>query len=218
LIRAAASTAPFDSFVKRMRRTALYLFTMIAAFSLGVIAHAIKTKQPQFSAEMREAEEYAVYSALINSFHPKNDGKLLLIQNRTESFYPHDGTGDETKYIKDHLPPDTSEETLNDYKSVDRQTKALDRRFVVNDTYLLVTEDRRHQWFTSLKSIQEFHQRYPNSTGIRLLSRVGFNKTLDEALVYSWGYCGGDCGGGGYYLLRKENGRWTIKQQRTWIS
>jgi hypothetical protein len=38
---------------------------------------------------------------------------------------------------------------------------------------------------------------------------------MNEALVYAWAYCGGDCGGGGYYLLRKEDGVWKVKNKKT---
>jgi hypothetical protein len=200
-----------------MKRILLFLVTILAAFSLGVITLAIKTKQQQLSPEVREAEEYAVYADFINSFHPSNQGKVL-IQNRTEPAYQYDGVGDETKYIRDHMPPTTSAETIEDFKSIARQTKELDRQLVLNQPYLLVTQEQRQHWFATREGKQEFRRTYPDSKRITLLSRVGFNKSFDEALVYWWGYCGGDCGGGGYYLLRKENGRWTIKQQKTWIS
>src|SRR4051812_29549090 len=103
-----------------MKRVAFYFFVLSSAFCVGVFACAIKTKQHQISPETREDEEYAVYSALIKSFHPQNDGKLLVIQNRTEVSYRYDGTGDETQYIKDHMPPTTSAETLDDFKSMGR--------------------------------------------------------------------------------------------------
>src|SRR5438105_8655994 len=117
--------------LKRMKRVAFYLFIVSTAFCVGVFAYAIKTKPHQISPETREVEEYAVYSALINSFHPQNDGKLLLIQNRTEVSYRYDGTGDETQYIKDHVPPTTSTKTLDDFKSRGRQVNELDRRIVI---------------------------------------------------------------------------------------
>jgi hypothetical protein len=203
--------------LKRMKRVAFFLFVVCTAFCVGVFAYAIKTKKHQISPETREVEEYVVYSALINCLYPQND-KLLLIQNRTEVSYHYDGTGDETQYIKDHMPPTTSTETLDDFKSMGRQVNELDRRIAINNSYSLVTQEERHNWFATREAMQEFRRKHPDSPQIILLSRVGFNRTLDEGIVYSWGYCGGDCGGGGYYLLRKENGRWTIKQQKTWIS
>jgi hypothetical protein len=200
--------------MKPMKRTASYFFTAVAVFCLVAVGHTIKTKRPQLSAEMRETEEYAVYSALLASAQ----NGALLIQNRTEASYRYDGSGDEAKYIKDHLPSETSEETLNDFKQIDRQQQELNQRFVVNQTYILVTQEERHNGFSNRTGRDAFFRKYPGARGVILLSRVGFNKNLDEALVYSWRYCGGDCGGGGYYLLRKQNGVWSTKQNKTWIS
>ena len=200
-----------------MKRIAIYSITMLLTFTTGLIVNVIKPRDKQVSPEISEAEEYAVYSALINLFHC-DDGKVILIQSRTDRFYRYDGSIDEAKFIKDNLPPATSPATLDNYKSVEWQTKELARRFALNNAYLLISEEERHQSFATMKSIQEFHQKYPNSTRIAVFSRVGFNKNFDEALVYSWGYCGGDCGGGGYYLFRKENGFWKLKHEKTWIS
>jgi hypothetical protein len=201
--------------MKPMKRIALYLFPMVAALCLVAIGHTTKTKRAQLSAEMRETEEYAVYSALLVNVEI---GHALLIQNRTESAYGYDGSGDEAKYIKDRLPSETSEETLNDFKLIDRQQKELNQQFVLNHAYILVTQEERQNGFANRAGRDAFFQRYPDARGIFLLSRVGFNKNLDEALVHSWRYCGGDCGGGGFYLLRKQNGRWSMKQTKTWIS
>jgi|SRR5215813_11177716 len=200
--------------MKPMKATALYLFTAVAAFCLVAFAHTIKTRRPQLSAEMRETAEYAVYSALLANAHDST----LLIQNHTESAYRYDGSGDEANYIKDHLPSETSEETLIDFKQIDLQQKELNQRFALNQTYLLVTQAERLNGFANRAGRDALFQKYPGARAVVLLSRVGLNKNFDEALVYSWRYCGGDCGAGGYYLLRKQNGKWSIKQNKTWIS
>src|SRR4029450_10072998 len=92
------------------------------------------------SPEVRDAEEYAVSADFMNSFHSGSNGKVLLIQNRTEPAYQYGGVGDETKYIKDHTPPTTGAETIEDFKSIVRQTKGLNRQLVLNEPYLLVTQ------------------------------------------------------------------------------
>jgi hypothetical protein len=33
-----------------------------------------------------------------------------------------------------------------------------------------------------------------------------------------WSYCGCECGGGGYYLLKKSKGVWTVRGHKHWIS
>src|SRR5437762_9601117 len=116
-----------------MKRIAIYSITMLLTFASGLIVNVIKPRDKQVSPEMREAEEYAVYSALINEFHC-GDGKVILIQSRTDRFYSYDGSTDEAKFIKDHLPPATSRATLDNYKSLGLQPKELARRFALNNT------------------------------------------------------------------------------------
>jgi hypothetical protein len=200
-----------------MKRYAINFLTMALTFSIGWVVTAIKPRDKQISAEDRKAEEYAVYSALINEFCANND-RIVLIQARTSSCYLYDGKTDEAEFIRDNLPSAVSRDTLDDYKAVDRQIEVLTDNFVLNNRYLLLSEEERKQWFQSMERIRSFHEKYPRSTSITLLSRVGFNHKMDEALVYRWGYCGGECGGGGYYLFKKENGVWRLKQSKTWIS
>jgi hypothetical protein len=201
-----------------MTRLASYLITMFLTFAVSLMGVALKPQAKPVSAEVREAEEYAVYSALLNGFHPLDDGKLLLIQNSTNSV-PLPGTpADEARFIKEDLPVGTSRETLENFKSVNSQVHELAHRFSLKDRYLLISKEERMQSFETQESIHAFLQKYPQSRAVMMLSRVGFNKAMDEALVNSWGFCGGDCGGGGYYLMKKENGVWKLKNQRTFIS
>jgi hypothetical protein len=62
-------------------------------------------------------------------------------------------------------------------------------------------------------------ERYPGSNGYLIFSRVGFNRTLDQAVVYVGEVAGPLMGAGYYYLLEKETGKWTIKAETmVWIS
>src|SRR6266542_5556379 len=57
-----------------------------------------------------------------------------------------------------------------------------------------------------MERIRSFHEKYPGSTSITLLSRVGFNHKIDEALVYRWGL-----------LRRRVRRRWLLFiQKREW--
>jgi hypothetical protein len=103
--------------MKPIKRIALYFLSVVTGLCLVAVGHTIKTSRPQLPTEMRATEEYAVYSALLAN---AQNGTALIIQNRTESSYRYDGSVDEAKYIKDRLPSETSEETLNDFKQVDR--------------------------------------------------------------------------------------------------
>jgi hypothetical protein len=51
------------------------------------------------------------------------------------------------------------------------------------------------------------------------LSRVGFNAAHSVAVVYAESSCGGLCGGGGYFVLRRQNKLWlVIAYHQKWVS
>jgi len=59
----------------------------------------------------------------------------------------------------------------------------------------------------------------PPSAGFLSFSRVGFDSTLDEAVVETSFVCGGLCGHGDRYVLRKRQGYWEVViAEMTWIS
>jgi hypothetical protein len=66
---------------------------------------------------------------------------------------------------------------------------------------------------------KELKQKIRESWGVITLSRVGFDLRRQHAVVYAQlTYCG-LCGGGDYFYLAKENGRWhVIDRAGTWIS
>ena len=65
----------------------------------------------------------------------------------------------------------------------------------------------------------DFEARFPHNFGYFVVSHIGLNPSKTEALVYVDHFCGGLCGGGGYFLMRKVEGVWHIVDQHlTWIS
>ena len=65
----------------------------------------------------------------------------------------------------------------------------------------------------------EFEARFPNNFGFFVVSNVGLNLKKTEALLYVDHFCGGLCGSGDYFLIRKVNGAWHIvDRHRTWVS
>jgi hypothetical protein len=56
----------------------------------------------------------------------------------------------------------------------------------------------------------EFRQAFPSAGGIISLSHVGFDSSLHEAIVSTSFVCGGLCGTGRLYILRKIRGRWEV--------
>lgn len=90
----------------------------------------------------------------------------------------------------------------------------------IGGPYTLLSQAGRQQIFGENQSGWEiFYERYPQAPGITTLSRVGFNNSLDQALVYIGTQSNWLAGSGYYILLKKLNGAWNIDQRvMTWIS
>lgn len=66
---------------------------------------------------------------------------------------------------------------------------------------------------------RDFEARFPNNFGYFVVSHVGLNLKKTEALLYIDHFCGGLCGSGDYFLMRKANGVWhVIDRRNTWVS
>ena len=87
------------------------------------------------------------------------------------------------------------------------------KSFVVNDDFL------SGPLFGSIAGDLKFARLFPGATGIIGLSHVGFDKQIGEAIVTTSYICGGLCGGGHRYFLKKVGGRWIVVSKRgTWVS
>jgi hypothetical protein len=86
--------------------------------------------------------------------------------------------------------------------------------------YVLLTQSEMSLIFSQNRDgWQFFYEQHPDAPGITTLSRVGFNNTLDQALVYVGTMSHWLAGAGYYVLLKKVNGSWIVDQQMmTWIS
>lgn len=65
----------------------------------------------------------------------------------------------------------------------------------------------------------KFFSKYSNSSGYISVSQIGFNKKKDIAILYGDRWCGGKCGEGWWFILKKINNKWKIiKSYELWIS
>lgn len=62
-------------------------------------------------------------------------------------------------------------------------------------------------------------RQFPGAIGMISFSRVGIDSRLDEAIVATSFVCGGLCGSGNRYVLRKRQGRWeVVNKWGVWVS
>ncbi len=74
-------------------------------------------------------------------------------------------------------------------------------------------------WPVGNDSAKSFERFFPGASGLISFSHVGFDASLDQAIVFTSFVCGGLCGTGKVYVLRKRLGSWRVVSQWTvWVS
>ncbi|MBU0492817.1 MAG: hypothetical protein KKA73_28500 [Chloroflexi bacterium] len=166
-----------------------------------------RVAMPTVSAEV-EAEEYAVYSALISNWDTRETVKLIVILDQTDVEML-----DMDYYIvqnRQALPP----EVVADFAAKNRRSSPLGEHFDLGVEYVLISQDELPQilW-------DDFYEKYPDAPGFMWLSRVGFNPSQDMALVYVGNPRAFLAGMGALVLLSKTDGIWhRTRSIMVWIS
>jgi hypothetical protein len=178
---------------------------MIRILSLLVLIAVVAPSIAGATGDEITQEEYSVYSDLINSRFLRRGTNLAVIETRT------------------HF--DASASIPNEFAD-DMQGKlgypfTLQRRFHLRTKYLLLTSTDLKQLITDdiIHGFDLFWKKYPKSTGLLALSRVGFNATKTRAFLSASEICGPLCGYGYTFILEKQNGAWKITDEKQlWIS
>lgn len=171
------------------------------------------------------AEEYAVYSAVIanmfagDGIRVDSTSKIqLVIQDATATEFIRDTLKDDEPYFREMFPM-LAEGVAEDYNVRNIKPSRLKDSFKLNLKHVMLKKPELDKIFNGGGGWEEFYKRYPGSSGFIILSRVGFNAVMNQALVYIHHGCGGLCGTGHYVLLEKSGNDWrAIKKNMVWIS
>jgi len=148
-----------------------------------------------------DAEAYEVYSAILPTEWPWRvaNAKSLVIQSETKG------------YKMCLLPEAESEEiigpAISEYVKLNEKTWLLQERLNIEKPYKFITSDGLKIVFEH-GDWEKFGKQYPDSGGWIELSAVGFNTDKTVAVVYMGHHCGMLCGGGGFHVLQKKDGKW----------
>ena len=166
-----------------------------------------------------DSEEYAVYSDLIENVYGDATKQFAIEKKIDAKFIDSD-----YKSVVEKLSLDAN--LVKDFNERNNSTEQLENQFDLKSrvTLLSVAElkvifkPERSYGETAEEDWANFRKNYLTSS-LLSLSRVGFNKTQDRALVVlgsQYGWLGGD---GFYYLLVKKRNGWKVKKKlRAWIS
>jgi len=183
-------------------RKGLMLLTLLLCSCGPGLPQATVTPSPNI-----EAEEYAVYSALIRQNPIGYDlGSYFVVRENTRA----DLDMFERTLENVHKLPSS---LVDSYRSRNAASYTLDPNLDIEQDYVLMPQEVFDQ-ILGRKGSQwtDFEAQYPGASGFILFSRVGFNADGDAALA-NFGYrCGDLCGAGGLYLLVKEDGAWKVQE------
>jgi len=197
----------------------IYLLPVLAVLLAGCTplpARATPTPVPTATPDPR-VEENAVFAALFQGMVDPQV-RQLVVEDHTTPF----GTSDWeqlSQYIQQNMP-DLAQETLDDYRARNAEPMPLTDYLSLPIPFALISEQERNEIFqTSGSGWDEFYRRYPNSSGLTSISRVGFNPGHTQAFVYIGTQSHYLAGAGFYVLLVRENGTWKVTSQvMAWIS
>ena len=158
-------------------------------------------RSPGTATEMTDADTYDVYSTILPSEWPirVSHAKELIILNETRTYQMC-------------LRPDAGsdvriEPAITNYVKLNAKPWLLSPKLAIEIPYRLISSEQlasavgQAQW-------DRFYREYPDSKGWIELSAVGFNPDKTVAVVYVGHYCGVLCGGGGFHVLEKRDGKW----------
>jgi len=162
-------------------------------------------------------DEYAVYAAALTDFG--GIGSCVVIANTSIHGRVEDLDNvlsfpiDDARYLSNDL--------ITDFKSKNRHSHILAGHFPNNVNVTLLSESEHDRLFRG--SIEggwdAFYRKYPGANGITRLSRAGFNRQRDTALVYVSNVRNAEVGSGAYLMLAKKDDRWkVISKTRGWIT
>ena len=191
---------------------------LLLSLTLVIVACTAKpTAIPTPRADQTDVEQQAVYAFLLPKMY-KNKGYVIMTTSAT-SATGVENTSQSLDYVLQNMH-DVAPETAESFRARNDTTYPIRPDMNLGFPYTLLSQAERNRIFGQNQSGWEiFYNRYPQAPGITMLSRVGFNTTFDQALVYIGTQSNWLAGSGQYILLKKAGGAWSIDQQvMVWIS
>jgi hypothetical protein len=188
-------------FTKPLKKFPLLLLGLIFT-ACSVLTPAVPTK----SAVDIDKEEQAVYAFFVN-----NNSKVLILQD-TSTNIGEDDLQKTVEYIKSGLKG-LSNETLDNYLERNKQPSQLSANMNLGVDYVLLSQEDLSKITSQPNWSELMTEKYPGTHGYTVFSRVGFNNSLDQAVIYVGSVGGPLMGAGYYYLMEKQKGQWDMKEQ-----
>jgi hypothetical protein len=199
------------------------LKSLVFLFFFAFLTSCSEDNEPkQFSLDQPsaiDAEDYAVYTAVISSFNSSN----VVIAQKTAfgmSFMEPDNSYVITSLSEGN--PGFEPEMVTTLIDNNINPLFLDYSFPISSTHVILVPQAELNYIFNTDSDNDwmqFYNTFPNANGFNQFSAVAYNADKTKALLETGNVCGSLCGLGTLFYLEKENGIWIIKKTvDTWIS
>jgi len=157
-----------------------------------------------------ESEESLVQAAVLDSLFVRDSTRQLVVGDSSVSGGSHFVDEDYASALRvlGQLP-DGVQADFEGKRGTRRRVDSLRTR-VPMERFVAADRDSLPRFGSPSSYWQAFYHRFPGSSGVIHLSRVGFSRDGAWALMLVEYGCGGLCGGTIYVLLSHQSGRWRV--------
>jgi hypothetical protein len=202
--------------VLRMARVGVWMVALVSIFGGAITlsaSHATVQDNPRAAPS---DEEYEIYSSVVKQMYVKPDTGLLVIEDRTFRYDPNLNL-ETYPWEEKHKGITIDQSTIDDYTSINKKpSNVVGKLFKLPvKTAIVTSDDLRVIFFAGWGQVPwlEFYNRFPNSNGFIMLSRVGFSADHKQALLYTGSRCGPGCWDLHILLLAHGNSGWTVAKE-----
>ena len=211
-----------------MRTRLLFAAAILIAPSVSPPAHgAQKPSAPAQSASAdtctTSPDDAAVYSAALTKviLKDRDDKRQIVLLSQTSAAYPPgmasftaSSTPDRTELLDA-----ASAATRSDFDAKTKLSCDVATNAELSARVIFMSPQEKDGLFSKASGWKDFAQKYPSTTGVTIVSAIGFDASHRQALVYVGNSCGMLCGSGYVVLLEKKKDKWmATKTAKIWIA
>jgi len=202
----------------------LIIFVVLSAGGAGTLLTCrSKTETPAMTTDESQPidkgmesipvqpEEYRVYSAFVRTRIFDGD-RLVLISDATVPVVIDDPGN---KILLNGLITQLSGRTVQDFRAKNAASATMHDSFDLPVAHTLVAGKVIQSMMSGgPEAWRDFTRKYQGARNVFRFSRVGFNNSKDEALLFVNGFGGPGGGFGGFAWMVKEQGSWKVRTFR----
>jgi hypothetical protein len=201
---------------------AMQILGVFVAMILATVAPQIRAQKSADPPPALSEDDSAVYTALLRELYQAAKGRPIILSDQTALGVPPGMVanlavqGPQTDTFLDRISPEARQnyEDINNHSSLHFSSPC---KFAPECTLENLADVALQ--VKDAKAWRKFMAKHANTPGIIIVSRIGYNRARDQAVVYSGMSCGMLCGQGEFTWLTKHDGVWAVEASNVvWIS